>query len=88
MDINNVMLVIINMALSINGTVITIVAIAIGLVTIGSVLAPIATDVMDDLTENYGDQGASWASLVGVTVVISILGLIIVAVNGYTNGKK
>lgn len=88
MDINNVMFVISNMALSINGTVITIVAIAIGLVTIGSVLAPIATDVMDDLTSNYGDQGASWASLVGVTVVISILGLIIVAVNGYTNGKK
>lgn len=88
MNINNVMFVISIMALSINGTVITIVAIAIGLVTIGSVLAPIATDVMDDLTKNYGDQGASWASLVGVTVVISILGLIIVAVNGYTNGKK
>ena len=76
------------MALSINGTVITIVAIAVGLVVIGSVLAPIASDVMTDLTDNYGTEGASWASLVGVTVVISILGLIIVAVNGYTNGRK
>lgn len=76
------------MALSINGTVMTIVAIAIGLVTIGSVLAPIATDVMDDLTANYGDQGATWASLVGVVVLLSILGLVIVAVNGYTNGKR
>lgn len=76
------------MALSINGTVMTVVAIAIGLVTIGSVLAPIATDVMDDLTENYGDQGATWASLVGVVVLLSILGLVIVAVNGYTNGKN
>lgn len=76
------------MALSINGTVITIVAIAIGLVTIGSVLAPIAADTMEDLAANYGEDGASWASLVGVTVIISILGLIIVAVNGYTNGKK
>lgn len=82
------MCVIIIMALSINGTVMTIVAIAIGLVTIGSVLAPIATDVMDDLTENYGDQGATWASLVGVVVLLSILGLVIVAVNGYTNGKN
>ena len=82
------MSVIIIMALSINGTVITIVAIAIGLVTIGSVLAPIATDVMDDLTTNYGDQGATWASLVGVVVLLSILGLVIVAVNGYTNGRK
>lgn len=76
------------MALSINGTVITIVAIAIGLVTIGSVLAPIASDVMSDLSTNYGDQGATWASLVGVVVLLSILGLVIVAVNGYTNGKK
>ena len=76
------------MALSINSTVITIVAIAVGLVVIGSVLAPIATDVMTDLTDNYGTQGASWASLVGVTVLLSILGLVIVAVNGYTNGKR
>ena len=76
------------MALSINGTVITIVAIAIGLVTIGSVLAPIASDVMADLSENYGDRGATWASLVGVVVLLSILGLVIVAVNGYTNGRK
>ena len=82
------MSVIIIMALSINGTVITIVAIAIGLVTIGSVLAPIASDVMADLSENYGDQGATWASLVGVVVLLSILGLVIVAVNGYTNGRK
>ena len=76
------------MALSINSTVITIVAIAVGLVVICSVLAPIASDVMTDLTDNYGTQGASWASLVGVTVLLSILGLVIVAVNGYTNGKR
>lgn len=82
------MSVIIIMALSINGTVMTVVAIAIGLVTIGAVLAPIATDVQNDLTENYGDQGATWASLVGVVVLLSILGLVIVAVNGYTNGKN
>lgn len=70
----------------------TVVAVAIGLVMVGSVLAPIAQDVMDDFTATEGgvpvfENGASWASLVGVTVVLSIVGLVIVAVNGYT-GKK
>lgn len=69
--------------LSINGVVITTIAIAIGLVMIGSLLAPIAVDVMADLTD-MGTDGATWASLVGVTVIMSILGLIIVAVNNYT----
>lgn len=70
--------------LSLNGTVMAILSVAIGLILIGSLLAPIASDVMADLTANYGGDGATWASLVGVTVVISILGLIIVAVNNYT----
>ena len=81
------------MALSINGTVTTVIAIAIGLVMIGSLLAPIAQDVMDTLTHETGGvpdftQGATWASLVGVLVLFCIIGLLIVAVNGYTNGKK
>lgn len=81
------------MALSLNGTVTTVVAIAIGLVMIGSLLAPIAQDVMDQFTHETGGvpdftEGATWASLVGVTVLFCILGLVIVAVNGYTNGKK
>ena len=81
------------MALSINGTVTTVIAVAIGLVMIGSLLAPIAQDVMDTLTHATGGvadftDGATWASLVGVTVLFCILGLVIIAVNGYTNGKK
>lgn len=73
-----------NMAqLSINSVVMAILAVAIGLILIGSMLAPVATDVMTDLTA-LGDDGATWSSLVGVTVVISILGLIIVAINNYT----
>ena len=81
------------MALSINGTVLTIVSVAVGLILVGSLLAPIAQDVMDDLTHetngvaDYTD-GATWASLVGVLVLFAIIGLLIVAVNGYTNGKK
>lgn len=69
--------------LSINSVVITVIAVAIGVLMIGSLLAPVATDVMADLTALGGD-GASWANLVGVVVVVAILGLIIVAVNQYT----
>ena len=81
------------MALSINGTVTTVIAVAIGLIMIGSLLAPVAQDVMDDLTHETGGvadytEGATWASLVGVLVLFSIIGLLIIAVNGYTNGKK
>lgn len=69
--------------LSINGVVITTIAVAIGLVMIGSLLAPIAMDVMGDL-ENMGGDGVTWASIVGLTVIMSILGLILVCVNNYT----
>ena len=69
--------------LSINSVVITNIAIAIGIVMIGSLLSPTAVNVMGDLTL-LGDDGASWANLVGVVVVVAILGLIIVAVNQYT----
>lgn len=71
------------MALSINSVTLTIIAVAIGMVLIGSLLAPIATTVMSDLTALGGD-GGKWASLVGVVVMFSILGLIIVAVNSFT----
>lgn len=69
--------------LSINSVVITIIAIAIGIVMIGSLLSPIAVQTMSDMTELGGD-GATWANLVGVVVIMAILGLIIVAVNQYT----
>ena len=69
--------------LSINSVALTIIALAIGIVLIGSLLAPIANNVMSDLTDLGGD-GGSWANLVGVTVIVAILGLIIVAVNNYT----
>lgn len=69
--------------LSINSVVLTVIAVAVGLVMVGSLLAPIATDVMDDLTALGGD-GVKWSGLVGVVVMFSILGLIIVAVNSFT----
>lgn len=81
------------MALSINGTVMTICCVAVGLILCGSLLAPVAQDVMDTLTHETGgvadfSEGQTWASLIGVCVLFCILGLVIVAVNGYTNGKR
>lgn len=66
--------------LSINSVVISVIAVAIGVVLIGSLLAPLASDVMTDLSA----IDATWAQLVGVVVVVSILGLIIIAINTYT----
>ena len=82
------------MALSINNTVLTIIAVSLGVVMVGSVLAPICAQVMDDLTATdlggnpIYENGQSWASLVAVVVVVSILGLVIIAINGYTNNKN
>ena len=79
--------------LSINQTAITIVAVSIALVLIGSLLAPIAADVMSQLTATevvngqtvpVYDQGQSWASLISVVVIIAIIGLVVVAINSYT----
>ena len=81
------------MALSINGTVMTICAVCCGLILCGSLLAPVAQDTMDMLTHETDGipdftDGQTWASMVGVLVLFSILGLLIIAVNGYTNGKN
>ncbi len=72
--------------LSVNTVVLTVVSVAVGLIMIGSLLGPIAADVMSDLADLGGD-GANWADLVGVTVVMSILALIVLAINSYTKSK-
>lgn len=94
MTINNVMCVISIMALNrANEVVLTVVTISVALVVIGSILAPIAQDVMDDFTatDTSGnpiyENGASWASLVGVVVLMSVLALVLVAINGYTKNR-
>lgn len=73
--------------LSINSVVITIIALAIGVVLIGSLLAPIITDTMTKLT-GMGDDGATWASLIGVVMIMAILGLVVVAINSYTRKSR
>lgn len=73
-------------SLSLNNTVMAILAVAIGLVLIGSLLSPIALDVIAQMTELGGDA-ITWAKLVSVTVVISLLGLVIVAIRNFTGGR-
>ena len=70
-------------SLSINNTVMAVIAVAIGLVLIGSLLAPIASDVMLQLVDVNSEEGKTWADLVGITVIMSILGLVLVAVNSF-----
>lgn len=69
--------------LSINSVVLTLIAVSIGIVMIGSLLAPIAMDTIADLNL-LGGEAEKWAGLVGVVVMFSVLGLIIVAVNSFT----
>lgn len=72
--------------LTVNTVVLTIVAVSIGLILIGSLLAPIATDVMADLNI-MGSDGQRWADLVGVVVIMSILALIVLAINSYVKDR-
>ena len=79
--------------LSINQVAITIVAVSIGIVLIGSLLAPVASDVMAQLTATtivdgnvvaLYEEGESWAKLIGVVIIVAIIGLVVVAINSYT----
>lgn len=47
----------------------------------GSLLIPIASDIMDDLTE-AGES--TWASMVGVVVLVSLVSLVVVALYSYS----
>ena len=61
----------------------TIVAVTIGVILIGSLLIPMASGVIDDLQETHPE----WASLVGLTVTITIIGIVIVGLYAYSNSK-
>lgn len=81
------------MGINVTSVVTTVVALGIGLIAIGSVLAPIVVSVQNDFTATDSggnliyENGGSWASLCGVLVVVSIVALIIVCVRGY-DGKN
>ena len=62
----------------------TIIAITVGVLLVGTLLVPQAQSVIDSLTKS--GQG-TWASLIGVVVMISIIGLVLVSVYGFSDRK-
>ena len=62
----------------------TIVAITVGVLLVGTLLVPQAQEVIDSLTSS--GQG-SWASLIGVVVMVSIIGLVLIAVYGFSDKR-
>lgn len=72
--------------MEIRNVVMSIVSITVGILLVGSLLAPNAAQVMDDLDDLPG--GGGWASLVGVTVVMVIISLVLIAVLGFSAKKQ
>ena len=64
--------------------VMTIVAITVGVLLVGTLLVPQAQEVITSLTDS--GQG-TWANLIGIVVMISIIGLVLVAVYGFSEKK-
>lgn len=64
--------------------VMTIVAITVGVLLVGTLLVPQAQEVIDSLTQS--GQG-TWANLIGVVVMVSIVGLVLVSVYGFSDKR-
>ena len=71
--------------MEVRNVVMSIVSITVGILLVGSLLAPQAATVMGQLTDL--NQGG-WASLVGVTVVLVIISLILIALLGFSSKKQ
>lgn len=65
--------------MELRNTIMSIISVAIGLILIANLLVPIADSAIDTLN----GVNATWGTLAGVVVIVSIVGLIVVAVNGY-----
>lgn len=71
--------------MEIRDVVMSIVAITVGIILVGSLLAPQAQEVMDQLTK-LGESG--WSSMVGITVIMVIISLILIAILGFSSKKQ
>lgn len=71
--------------MEIRETVMSIVSITVGIILVGSLLAPQAQEVMTDLDDAGQD---SWAAMVGVTVIMVIISLVMIAVLGFSAKKN
>lgn len=71
--------------MEVRNVVMSIVSITVGILLVGSLLAPQAASVMGQLTDL---NQSGWASLVGVTVVLVIISLILIALLGFSSKKQ
>ena len=71
--------------MDVRGTVITIISVTVGVILCGSVLIPIATDVVSDLNEDPDTK--QWGTLISLTVTLTILGIVVAALYMYTSSK-
>lgn len=67
--------------MEIQKVVMSIVSITVGIILVGSLLAPQAQQVMNKLDAD-GESG--WASMVGITVLMVIISLILIAILGFS----
>lgn len=70
--------------LSLDNVIKPIIGVSIGIILIASLLGPTANDAMEALTDLSTD-GATWAHMVSVVVLVSIIGMVIYAIRSYTN---
>lgn len=71
--------------MEIRNVVMSVVSITIGIILVGSLLAPQAQAVMRDLA---GRGEAGWASMIGLTVLMVIISLILIAILGFSAKKQ
>lgn len=65
--------------MELQNVIMSILAVTIGLILIANLLVPIA-----DASITYlNGVNTTWGTLAGVVVIVSIIGLIVVAINGY-----
>ena len=67
--------------MQIKAVVTGVIATAIGVLLVGSLLVPISSDVIAQLTS---DGHTTWATMCGVVVLVSFVGLVVVALYSYT----
>lgn len=72
----------VDFCMDVRTVVMTIVSVTIGIILVGSLLIPMAQEVIDDLNTAGQD---SWASLVSVVVVVTLISLVVVALYAWTS---
>lgn len=70
--------------MDVKGTVLTVISVTLGVICCGSILAPQAQIVIDQLNDNGQEQ---WAALVALVVTLTILGLVVMALIMFTSSR-